>query len=735
MFEQLSNLKIWQKLLVVTSLLALPILLLLYVFVDKQNEQIELGYKEQRGLEYIAALRPMLEYVPQHRDTSVAILYGDETLRDTLDSTRKKIESDMAAVDAVDERLGKELRTSSTWQALRASWRQLQPQATTVVARDSFVRHTAVVQQTIDLIRLVGENSSLTTDQSLDAFYLSDTLIQQASSMTENLSQMRGLGAALAARGRTSPEEAGQMLYYMRLVENSNGIVQRNMASIFKTNPTLQSQLGEVSKNAISAADKFKKTVERELIAKAEAVDIMPRAYSELGTVAIEDYFVMHDAAIANMKSLLSHRIGDLRDQKYAQLGLGFLVLGLMGFTVFSINLGINRQIQSMLKMFQSIGVGDYQARADVYSKDELGQMASSMNTMLDSTLVLIQSRAERDQIQGSIMKLLEEVSGVGDGDLRKEAEVTSDITGAIADSFNYMIGELRGIISSVQTTTKQVDKSARLMQVNAESLAQGSVEQSAQIVEASETIEKINASIRYVSKTAGTAADVAETALSNAKSGSQSVQRTIEGMDAIRVQVQETSKRVKRLGESSQEIGEIVELIGDIADRTSILALNASIQAAAAGEAGRGFAVVAEEVDRLAERAALSTKKISTLIRSVQADTNEAILAMENTTREVVGGSRLANDAGLKLGEIESVSNEISRLVREILEASRSQALSSEDVTRKVIGVTEFTARTAHGAQEVEGSVRQLAALAKNLNESMSRFKLPAEEGQTVVA
>jgi hypothetical protein len=230
MFEKISNLKIWQKLLVVTSLLALPILLLLYVFVDKQNEQIELGYKEQRGLEYIAALRPVLEHVPQHRDTSVAILYGDETLRDSLDTTRKKIESDMAAVDAVDERLGKELKTSSAWQALRASWRQLQPQATTVLARDSFVRHTAVVQQTLDLIRLVGENSTLTTDQNLDAFYLSDTLIQQASSMTENLSQMRGLGAALAARGRTSPEEAGQMLYYMRLVENANGMVQRNMA-------------------------------------------------------------------------------------------------------------------------------------------------------------------------------------------------------------------------------------------------------------------------------------------------------------------------------------------------------------------------------------------------------------------------------------------------------------------------------------------------------------------------
>lgn len=735
MFEKLNNLKIWQKLLVVTGLLALPIIVLLYLFVDSRDQQIQLGYKELRGLEYIAALRPVLEQVPQHRDTSVAILYGDESLRDSLDATRKRIESDMAAVDAVDERLGKELRTSSGWQALKASWRQLQPQATTVAASDSFVRHTAIVQQALDLIRLAGENSSLTTDQSMDAFYLADTLIQQASSMTENLSQMRGLGAALASRHRTSPQEAGQMLYYMKLVENSNAIVQRNMSAIFRTNPALQSSLGDPSKNAVNAADKFRRTVEQELIAKADYVDITPRAYSDLGTVAIEDYFALHDAAIANMKSVLSHRIGDLRDEKFGQLGLGFLILALTGFTVFWVNTGITRQIQSMLKMFESIGVGDYQARSDVYSKDELGQMATSMNTMLDSTLVLIQSREEKDKIQGSIMRLLEEVSGVGDGDLRKEAKVTSDITGAIADSFNYMIGELRGIISSVQSTTKQVDHSARQMQVNAESLAQGSVEQSAQIVEASQTIEKINASIRYVSTTAGTAASVAETALSKAKSGSLSVQRTIEGMDSIRLQVQETSKRVKRLGESSQEIGEIVELIGDIADRTSILALNASIQAAAAGESGRGFAVVAEEVDRLAERAALSTKRISTLIRSVQADTNEAILAMENTTREVVGGSQLANDAGMKLGQIESVSNEISSLVRDILEASRSQALSSEDVTRKVIGVTEFTTRTAQGAQQVEGSVRQLASLAKALNESMSRFKLPVDEEKPAVA
>ncbi len=735
MFEKLNNLKIRQKLIVVASILALPILVLLYLFADSRDRQIARSNEELQGLEYVAALRPILERIPQHRDTAIGILNGDESLRESLETTRKKLEADIAAVDAVDDRIGKQLSLSGNWQAVKASWRQLQPQATSVAAKDSFARHTALVSQLIDLMRSAGEQSKLATDQSLDAFYLADTLLNQTSWMTENLGQLRGLGLGLAARGRTNPEEAGQMLYNIRFVESINTAVQRNMATIFKANPSLQSSLSEVAKNAVNGADKFSRTATRELIVKADYVDIGSRAYADLGTVAIEDYFILYDASLASMKSVLGHRIGDLRDEKYAQLGISFLVLLLAGFTVFWVNLGINRQIQSMLKMFQSINVGDYEARADVYFKDELGQMAGSMNAMLDKTMVLIQSQDERDRIQGSIMKLLEEVSGVAEGDLRKEAEVTSDITGAIADSFNYMIGELRGLISSVQNTTMQVDRSARQMQSNAESLTEGSMQQAAQIVEASFTIEQINESIRYVAATAGTAADVAENALANARSGSHSVQKTIDGMDAIRVQVQETAKRVKRLGESSQEIGEIVQLISDIADRTSILALNASIQAASAGEAGKGFAVVAEEVERLAVRATVSTKRITTLIRSVQSDTNEAISAMENTTREVVGGSLLANDAGAKLGQIESVSNEISHLVKEILEATRKQAVSSESVTRKVIGVTEFTSRTATGAKQVETSVRQLASLARNLNESMSRFKLPESKEQPVVA
>jgi twitching motility protein PilJ len=349
------------------------------------------------------------------------------------------------------------------------------------------------------------------------------------------------------------------------------------------------------------------------------------------------------------------------------------------------------------------------------------------MNNMLDVVTGLIQSRDERDQIQRSIQKLLDEVSGVADGDLSKQAEVTADMTGAIADSFNFMIDELRSIIGDVQRTTQVVSNSAGQIRNTAEHLAAGSEAQSEQILKASAAIDQMTVSIQQVSQKASLAADVATKARESAKFGSETVTKTIGGMEGIRQQVQQTAKRIKRLGESSQEIGEIVELISDIADRTSILALNASIQAAMAGEAGKGFAVVAEEVERLAERSTEATKKISGLIKSIQSDTNEAISAMEETTQEVVGGSRLADEAGRRLGEIESVSNQLAEIITGIAATAHQQAKGSESVARSVADISTVTQQTAAGAKQAAGSISDLANLAGQLRDSMTRFKLPA--------
>jgi methyl-accepting chemotaxis protein len=399
------------------------------------------------------------------------------------------------------------------------------------------------------------------------------------------------------------------------------------------------------------------------------------------------------------------------------------------------IGLGLSKTMTSQIKhindVFSQIGIGNFQARVQVVSQDEQGVLANNLNAMLDNTLQYIQSRDERDTIQASIQKLLEEVSGVAEGDLTREAEVTADVTGAIADSFNYMIEQLRSIISNVQEATLQVSSQANKIQATAEQVAQGSETQAMQIVNTSAAIDEMAVSIQQVSENASTSATVAQQALANAKQGAESVQNTIKGMNRIRDQVQETAKRIKRLGESSQEIGQIIQLIDDIADRTSILALNASIQAAMAGEAGRGFAVVAEEVERLAVRATDATKKIATLVKTIQSETSEAGLAMEKGIQEVVEGSKLANQAGVALTEIESVSNRLAELIQSISLASKQQARGSEALAKAMSEISQITQQTAAGTKQAAESVSQLATLADELRASVSTFRLPSDNGQ----
>ncbi len=392
----------------------------------------------------------------------------------------------------------------------------------------------------------------------------------------------------------------------------------------------------------------------------------------------------------------------------------------------------LTRQMTAMSAALDGVAAGQSDARAPIVSRDDFGRMASAVNAMLDNASALAQSREERDAIQASIRKLLDEVSGVAEGDLTKEAEVTADVTGALADSFNYMIDQLRLIIGNVKDATEQVGSSAARISGTATDLARGSEQQAEQIVGTSAALEEMANSIQQVSETAAQSASVADQALANARQGNEAVQDTIQGMTRIRDQVQETAKRIKRLGESSQEIGQIIQLIDDIADRTSILALNASIQAAAAGDAGRGFAVVAAEVERLAERSTDATKKIATLVKTIQGETNEAVAAMEKGINEVVEGSKLANQAGKALGEIEGVSRRLAELIQSISTASTRQAKGSEALSKSMAGISEVTQSTAAGTKQAAESVSRLASLADDLRSSVSAFRLPGQKGRS---
>ena len=342
-----------------------------------------------------------------------------------------------------------------------------------------------------------------------------------------------------------------------------------------------------------------------------------------------------------------------------------------------------------------------------------------------DARVRAYESEQENKRNQEAILRLLNEMGNLADGDLTVQASVTEDVTGAIADSINFTIEELRTLVRGINSATDQVAKATNDAQAISNRLYEASQRQNREIQQASASVLQMAQSINEVSQTAAQSARVAQQSLAAAEKGGQAVHNQIAGMNEIRTQIQDTAKRIKRLGESSLEIGEIVELISDITEQTNVLALNAAIQAASAGEAGRGFTVVAEEVQRLAERSGEATKQIEAIVKTIQADTQDAVAAMEKSTVGVVEGTKLSDAAGQALDEIRKVSRDLAELIGGISAQTQKQSASVSDVTRGMQGILKITEETTEGTKQTNVSIGQLTKLAAELRSSVAGFKV----------
>jgi twitching motility protein PilJ len=402
---------------------------------------------------------------------------------------------------------------------------------------------------------------------------------------------------------------------------------------------------------------------------------------------------------------------------------------------------GDSEELLSELKLFQAA----INSQGQFLDKIQYaGVVAGGVSVVLIiiGGILLIKDARKREETalennrrnQRAILRLLDEMANLADGDLTVHATVTEEITGAIADSVNFTIDALRTLVTTINSTAAEVSSSAEKTQETALTLASASSKQAREIASASAAVTDMAESMQAVTREAARSADVALKSVVIAQKGAGVVRKTISSMENIREQIQETSKRIKRLGESSQEIGDIVGLITEIADQTNILALNAAIQASTAGDAGRGFAVVADEVQRLAERAGNATKQIESLVNTIQADTNEAVKSMEISTSGVVSGAAMAEDAGVALKEIEDVSTELSKLIQGISDSARKQSEVANNVSNSMNVIQEITLQTSEGTEETSASLNSLNVLSRELSRSVSGFKLPSGDDDSNV-
>ena len=665
--ELMNRLTYPKKMLLISAVFLVPIIMLITLLFMELGAGISAAEKEARGLEYIKTVRQLYQDLPQHRGMTNAYLNGESSYKSKIIEKRQAIIADIAAIDGLDDRLGDEFGTHALWAEIKQTWQQLESRAFNDSAKQIFQEHTDLISRTYDLFEQISNESGLVIDPTLNTSFLIDSIVYRLPNITENLGQSRGMGAGIAANGTITVEQRILLGTLLANIKSNSRAVDEGMLITLRENPSLENELTPLLNASKLATNTFVQKVTTTLLL-SEVISVRSADIFSAGTEAIKANYKVYDILVPVLDGLFKQRVASLSNERMKVLIIVLLTLLIASYLFVGFYKSMITAVNQLKEATQKISDGDLTVAVDCGTKDELKDIEISLNNMIQHLNQTVRSL-------GSNASLLASAS------------------------------------EELSTTTSQARAGAR--------------EQQSQTDQVAIAMNEMTSTVQEIARNAELVASESQNADKEAKEGGEIITSTISSMTSISNGVGEAAAVIHELEKNSNDIGTVLDVIKSIAEQTNLLALNAAIEAARAGEHGRGFAVVADEVRTLASRTQQSTEQIQTMVASLQSHTHQAVQVMDTDTKRAVQMAESTGGATLSLSKIIDSVTKISDISFHVASASEEQSLVSEEINRNIVRIADLSVESMNGSDQIALGSEELAKLANELEMIVSHFKV----------
>ena len=648
------------------GVILIPLIVLNVMLISNIDDTIDFLKNEQQGLAYLKIARLPIEHIQQHRGMTSAYLNGNKNFHDRILKKRVDVEKHLASLEGIDKELGGSLSTGNRMQEILSQWKTIKANSLSSAPGDNIKAHSALIADVLNLMGRVADTSEITLDPTLDSYYLGDALVNRLTNLTENMGKARAVGSGAAAAGKFSPAAYTKLAVLAENIKNYNNDLSKGLAAVFDYNPELKKVLGSQVQANNDAINKMESMLHEDLL-DIGAITVSSDTVFGTATQAISKTYGLFDAIVPVLDGLFAERISSNLSDEISSIVIDALVMLIIAYLFAGLYLSVNESVQRMHNATQQLADGDLTARVNLTSRDEMSDIAHSFNQMAEGF---------SDTVQGIMA-------------------------------------------SSAQLAAASEEMSAVTTQTS-----QGIQEQQSQTDQLATAMNEMAATVQEVAKHAMEAAGAASNANDESANGRQVVNTAVNTIDALSEAITRAADAIQRVEADSDRIGTVLDVIRGIAEQTNLLALNAAIEAARAGEQGRGFAVVADEVRTLASRTQESTQEIQTMIESLQAGSTEAVHLMEQSREQAQSGVEQTAKAGDALTAIADEVGRINDMNTQIASAAEEQSSVAEEINLNVVTINQVADESAQGAEQTARASEDLAKLATDLQQLVAQFK-----------